>query len=92
MVIYQLQIYYGAVLGGRAIYTVTIAFDNCTEMLKDTINIEPYKQELIKLIEQDGFNPNDFIFDFLTKEQFINAVDSKTRKKIEITPTSINVL
>jgi hypothetical protein len=78
--IYQLHAYYGAMIGDKAIYTVVMSFNDCTKLLEKPIDSDPFKQEIMELITKDGFNPNDFHFDWLTKEQYENSIESKVSK------------
>ena len=82
--IYQLQAYYGALIGDKAIYTVAMSFDDCTKLLDKSIDAEPYKREIMEQIRQDGFNPNDFKFDWITKEQYDNRMESNVQKTVNI--------
>lgn len=83
--IYQLQFYYGALINSKVIYSVEVCFDDCTNFFSKPITFEPFiKQEIIKQIENDGFNPNDFTYDWLTKEQYKNRMESVISKSIQI--------
>jgi len=77
--IYQLEILYGALINNKVIYSIVTTFDNCTKDFDylDNVNEECYKDFIIKAIIKDGFNPNDFYFSFITKEQYDNRIESK---------------
>jgi hypothetical protein len=74
--IYQLTVYYGAFLRDKVIYSMELNFNDCTTLLTEPIDPEPYKQHIIDKIISDGFNPDDFTFDWLTKEQYDNRIES----------------
>jgi hypothetical protein len=80
--IYQLKIYYGALIKDKAVYSAELTFDDCTELLTEPVDCETIKSYLIEKIIEDGFNPNDFAFDYLTKEQFESKIESKCYEEI----------
>jgi hypothetical protein len=82
--IYQMTLYFGAIINEKVIYSGEITFDDCTQLLKEPVNFTPFKEELIRLIEKDGFNPNDFTYDWITKEQYSNKIESKVEMDYEI--------
>jgi hypothetical protein len=82
--IYQLTIYYGALIGDKAVYTAELNFNDCKELLTEPIDCASIKNYLIEKIISDGFNPDDFTFDWLTKEQYENKVESKVDGEIKI--------
>lgn len=68
-------------IGDKVVYSVEMSFDDCTKLLKVPVNIEPMKKKLDEEITKDGFNPDDFTFSWLTKEQYENKVESNTIEK-----------
>lgn len=77
--IYQIQIYYGALLNDKAIYSIETSLENCTK-IQEAINEEPLKNLIINAIKNDGLNPSDFEIGFLTKEQYDNRFSPETEK------------
>jgi hypothetical protein len=82
--IYQLNAYYGALVENKVIYSAELTFDDCTKFLTKPINCEPLKNKIIEKIINDGFNPDDFTFDWLTKEQYENKVESKIDEEFNL--------
>lgn len=82
--IYQLTAYYGALVGDKAIYTAELNFNDCTKFLTEPMDCESIKQHIIKKIINDGFNPDDFRFDWLTKEQYENKIESKEDERYNL--------
>lgn len=68
-------------IGDKVVYSVEMSFDDCAKLLKVPVNIEPMKKKLDEEITKDGFNPDDFTFSWLTKEQYENKVESNTIEK-----------
>ena len=77
--IYQIKIYYGAILNGQVIYSSETTFVDCTK-LPNAINEEPFKNQIINAIKGDGLNPEDFIIGFLTENQYRNRFAKETEK------------
>lgn len=75
--IYQLTAYYGALIGNKVVYSAEINLNDCTKPFDVCIDEKLYKQYITEKIIVDGFNPTDFTFDWLTKEQYENKIDSK---------------
>ena len=82
--IYQLKAYYGASINGKVIYSAELTFDDCTKLLTNPLDSSSLKDHITNKIIGDGFNPNDFTFDWLTKEQYENKIESKVDEKIEV--------
>lgn len=76
--IYQLTAYYGALIKDKVIYSMELNLNDCTKFLTEDIDYTLFKEKLIENIINDGFNPNDFTFDWITKEQYNNKIESKT--------------
>lgn len=74
--IYQLEILYGALINGKVIYSTATKFDDCTKYLTE-LNERIFKEPIINKIKKDGLNPDDFIFSFITKEQYENRIESE---------------
>jgi protein-arginine kinase activator protein McsA len=91
IVIYQLEIYYGAMIGGKSMYSSKITFNDCKKPFNCTMHIEAIKEQIENLIRNDGFEPADFVFDYLTKEQYDNRIESRISLEIEIKGSDINV-
>lgn len=72
--IYQMTIYYGAMLNNEVIYSMESTLENCTKFPK-RLSSEHYCKVITNLIEQDGFNPHDFDIGYLTKEQYENRYE-----------------
>ncbi len=77
--IYQLKIYYGAILNGQAIYSLAVSLEDC-KRFPEEINEENYENMIKMKIVEDGFNPDDFKIGYLTKEQYENRFSPKTEK------------
>ncbi len=77
--IYQMQIYYGALLDGQAIYSLESSLEDCNKFPND-INEDMFKLPIIQAIKKDGLNPNDFEIGYLTKEQYDNRYSKETEK------------
>jgi len=82
--IYQFVAYYGAFLRDKVIYSAVISFNDCTKLLNDPIDSEPLKVHILKKITNDGFDPNNFTFDWLTKEQYENRIESTVDEVIDL--------
>lgn len=80
--IYQIQIYYGALLNGQAVYSLEGSLEDCRN-IPDEINEETLKKIIEQRIINDGLNPDNFEIGFLTKEQYENRFSPET----EITTT-----
>lgn len=77
--IYQMIIYYGAMLNGKAIYSLKTTSEDCTKFpseINETIFRYPIEQAILK----DGLNINDFEIGYLTKEQYENRFDIENEK------------
>ena len=72
--IYQMQIYYGALLNGQAIYSLESSLDNCTKF-PDKINEKVFRYPIEQAILKDGFKLENFEIGYLTKEQYENRFD-----------------
>lgn len=82
--IYQMCIYYGALLNGQAIYSLESLSIDCTKFpneINENIFRYPIEQEILK----DGFNPKDFEIGYLTKEQYDNRFSKETENSISWT-------
>lgn len=77
--IYQMQIYYGALLDGQAIYSLKSSLEDC-KRFPDDINEDMFKIPIIQAIKKDGLNPDDFVIGYLTKEQYDNRYSKETEK------------
>lgn len=77
--IFQMKIYYGALLNGQAIYSIESSFDDCTKF-PNNIDEKPLKNLIKQAIVNDGFNPDDFEIAFLTKEQYQNRFCPETER------------
>ena len=75
--IYQMQIYYGALLDGQAIYFLESLLEYYTKFPNE-INEEPFKNVIEKGINHDGLNQDNFEKGFLTKEQYKNRFNPET--------------
>ena len=77
--IYQMKIYYGALLDGQAIYSIESSFQDCTKF-PNQIDEEPFKNAIKQVILKDGLNPDDFEIGFLTEEQYKNRFNPETEE------------
>jgi len=75
--IYNLQVYYGALLTSNGkdnvIYSIGSEFnDSHTAPTQEWFdNLEnTFIKKLVEKITEDGFNPDDFWYDYITKEQY----------------------
>jgi hypothetical protein len=82
--IYQLSAYYGALIGDKVIYSAEMNFNDCKKLLKKPIPYEEVKNHIINNIIKDGFNPDDFTFGWLTKEQYKNKIESKVVEQFTV--------
>lgn len=82
--IYQLTAYYGALVGDKVVYSAELNLNDCTKLLTEPIDCETYKNYIIEKIINDGFNLNDFTFNWLTKEQYENKIESKVDEQFTI--------
>lgn len=80
--IYQMQIYYGAVLNGQVIYSFKVSLDDCTKF-PDELNEDTFKYPIDKIILNDGLNVEDFEIRYLTKEEYDNRFDIENEKTIK---------
>lgn len=86
--IFQLEVYYGAMLNGRAIYTLKNSLENCTKFPHELDKYESHFKNLItENIKKNGFDPNDFEFGFLTKEQYENRLGKENENSQSFTVT-----
>lgn len=86
---YSMQIYYGALLTvkgeDKAIYSIGSVFtDNSLLPNQEWFdNLEGlYISRLVKKIEKDGFNPDDFWYDYITEKQYEESLDMTDSEKI----------
>lgn len=77
--IYQMIIYYGAMLDGQAIYSSQTTLEDCNKFPKD-INETMFRYPIEQAILKDGLNINDFKIGYLTKEQYENRFDIEHEK------------
>ena len=84
--IYQMEIFYGALLNGQAIYSMSTKLDNCTVFPKKEFNEDYFKEPLVKLIKSKDDDPDNYEFCYLTKEQYEKRFDIENEdvKEIEI--------
>ena len=82
--IYQLKTYYGASINGKVIYSAELTFDDCTKLLTNPLDSSSRKDYITNKIIDDGFNPDDFTFGWVTKEQYENKIESKVDEEIEV--------
>lgn len=82
--IYQLTIYYGAVLNNEVIYSLESNVMDCTK-LPDNIDENMFRYHIEQAIVKDGFNPNDFIIGYLTKEQYENRSNKGNENTVQWT-------
>lgn len=82
--IYQLQIYYGAVLNGKTVYSLESSFIDCTKPFNG-IKEDIFRKHIEDAILKDGFNPNDFKIGYLTKKQYENRLcEEETTTTVKI--------
>ena len=79
--IYNLQVYYGALLTSNnkdsVIYSICSEFNDSSILptqewfdgLEDLCIVK-----LVEKIKNDGFNPDDFWYDYITEEQYMNGL------------------
>lgn len=72
--IYQMQVYYGALLNGQAIYSLESSLEDC-KRFPNEINEDAFKYPIEQAILKDGFKLEDFEIGYLTKEQYENRFD-----------------
>lgn len=77
--IYQMIIYYGAMLNGQAIYSLKTTLEDCSE-LPTEMNEIMFRYSIEQLILKDGLNIDDFEIGYLTKEQYENRFDIEYEK------------
>jgi len=82
--IYQLKVYYGALVNDKVIYSAELTFDDCTKLLTEPLDSSSLKDYINNKIIADGFNPDNFTFGWLTKEQYENKIESKVDEEIEV--------
>lgn len=79
--LYQMTIYYGALLNGQAIYSLETFSEDCRKFpSKNDINEDMFRLPIIQAIKRDGLNPDDFEIGYLTKEQYDNRYSKETEK------------
>lgn len=83
--IYQLTIYYGAMVNGIAIYSICSEFEDC-KSFPPKINEDIFRGPIVKAIKEDGLNPADFELRYIKKEKYEN------RFEIEHEKTTITVV
>lgn len=79
--IYQMTIYYGAILNNEVIYSLESNLEDC-KTLPSEIDEYAFKYPLEQAILGDELNPNDFEIGYLTKEQYENRFDIENEKAI----------
>jgi len=82
--IYQLKAYYGALIKEKVIYSAELIFDDCTKLLTNPLDSDFLKDHITNKIISDGFNPDNFTFSWVTKEQYQNKIESKVDEEIEV--------
>lgn len=73
--IYQMTIYYGAILNtnGQVVYSIENELTDCTKFPNNLKDLEEEMKCIIKhQIIKDGFNTENFTIGYLTKEQYNN--------------------
>lgn len=72
--IFQIKFYYGALINGKSIYSTKFELEDAKKIPSDMSGKleDMFKKQISALIKNDGFNPDDFEFSFLTKEQYEN--------------------
>ena len=81
--IYQMTIYYGAILNGEVIYALKNNLEDC-QTFPIEVNEYVFKHILKQTILDDGLNPGDFEMEYLTKEQYENRIDIENEKVITL--------
>lgn len=74
--IYQLTYYIGAIVKDKVCYSAEVNFVDCTKLFIEPFDITPFIKNLREQVKQDGFNPDDFTYDWITKEQYNNKLES----------------
>lgn len=77
--IYQMIIYYGAMLNDQAIYSSQTILEDCNKFpteMNETVFRYPIEQAILK----DGLNIDDFKIGYLTKAQYENRFDIEHEK------------
>lgn len=84
--IYQMEVFYGALLNSQVIYSMSTKLDNCTAFPKKEFDENYFKETLIKFIKSKDDDPNNYEFNCLTKEEYENRFDIENEdvKEIEI--------
>lgn len=77
--IYQMQIYYGAMLNGQAVYSLEISLDD-GKTFPTKIDESGFKELIERAILNDGFNIEDFEIRYLTKKEYENRFDIENEK------------
>lgn len=78
--IYQMTIYYGALLNGQVIYSLENNLTDCRKF-PDEIDGNIFKKQLRDFIQSQNLNPDDFEYSFLTKEQYENRITKNDENK-----------
>lgn len=78
--VYQMTIYYGALLDGKTVYSMSSTFVDCTKF-PEKLNEELYRDVIVERIKADGFDPNDFEIGFLTENQYEDRLLSDEEEK-----------
>lgn len=76
--IYQMTVYYGALINGKVIYSSKTELVDAKK-IPTKIDERVFKDNIVMQIEKDGFDAKNFDFSFLTKEQYENR-DKNERK------------
>lgn len=82
--IYQMTVYYGAMLNNQVIYSSETTFNDCN-MFPDKIDEYMFKYPIEQAILNDGFNLSDFKIGYLTKEQYDNRFEIENEKTVSWT-------
>lgn len=82
--IYQMIIYYGAMLNGQSIYSLQTTLENCNKF-PTKINEIAFRYPIEQAILKDGLSIDDFEIGYLTKEQYENRFDIEHEKVIKRT-------
>ncbi len=77
--IYQMIIYYGAILNGQVIYSLQSTLEDCNKFPTE-MNEIMFKYPVEQAILKDGLNIDDFEIGYLTKEQYENRFDIEHEK------------
>ena len=77
--IYQMKIYYGAMINGQAVYSLESSLDDC-KTFPTKIDESGFKELIESAILNDGFNIEDFEIRYLTKKEYENRFDIENEK------------